>query len=38
MLERMDIEEQVYDVVTPYKITTRSDSNCASNVRKIKIG
>ena len=37
MFEHMYIVEQVYEVKTPYKITTRADSNHASNARKHKL-
>ena len=36
MFERMEISEQVYSGVTPYKKPIKEDSNCASHVRKHK--
>ena len=38
MFERMEISEQVYSGVTPYKKPIKEDSNCASHVKKINRG
>ena len=38
MFERMDIEEQVYKLVTHSKATTREDSNHSNLVSKHKGG